>query len=156
MRTDTVLTAFARTPSMRAVCESIAAARMWRPIDVRFSSATRSPRQTAAVTMATIVIFRMSRPPTSTGRFSSTSDVAVFPSGPNQSNAIDWSRNAIANVAMSMTAADCVRSGRKTTRSIASESASTTAKQRAIPTATGQSRSEAKASAKAPAMISCP
>ena len=57
---------------------------------------------------------------------------------------------------MSMTAADCVRSGRKTTRSIASESARTTAKQSAIPTPTGQSRSDANASANAPAMISCP
>ena len=57
---------------------------------------------------------------------------------------------------MSMTAADCVRSGRKTTRSIASESARTTAKQSAIPTPTGQSRSDAYASANAPAMISCP
>ena len=87
---------------------------------------------------------------------SSTSDVAVFPSGPNQRSAIDCSRNATAKVAMSMTAADCVRSGRKTTRSIASESASTTAKQSAIPTPTGQSRSDAYASANAPAMISWP
>ena len=105
--TETVLTRFARTPRSRAVWESIAAARMCRPIDVRFSSATRSARHTAAVTIATIVIFRMSTPPTSTGRLSSTSEVAVFPSGPNQSSAIDWSRNATANVAMSITAADC-------------------------------------------------
>ena len=40
-----------------------------------------------------------------------------------------WSRNATANVATSIVAGDCVRSGRKTTRSIASDSASTTAKQ---------------------------
>ena len=57
---------------------------------------------------------------------------------------------------MSMTAADCPRSGRNTARSIARESARTTAKQSAIPTPTGQSRSEAYASANAPAMISCP
>ena len=57
---------------------------------------------------------------------------------------------------MSMTAADWPRSGRNTTRSIASESASTTAKQSAIPTPTGQSRSDANAIANAPAMISCP
>ena len=78
---------------------------MCSPIDVRFSSATRSARQTAAVTIATIVILRMSTPPIATGRLSWTSDVAVLPSGPNQSSAIDWSRNATANVAMSMTAA---------------------------------------------------
>jgi hypothetical protein len=57
---------------------------------------------------------------------------------------------------MSMTAADCVRSGLNTTRSIASDSAKTTAKQSAIPTATGQSRSDANASANAPAMMSWP
>ena len=57
------------------------------------------------MTIATIVIFRMSTPPIETGRLSCTSDVAVFPSGPNQRSAIDWSRNATANVAMSMTAA---------------------------------------------------
>ena len=108
------------------------------------------------MTIATIVILRMSTPPTETGRFSCTSEVAVFPSGPNQRSAIDWSRNATAKVAMSITAADCVRSGRNTTRSIASESASTTAKQSAMPTPTGQSRSDANASANAPAMISWP
>ena len=80
--TETVLTRFARTPSSRAVCESIAAARMWRPIDVRFSRATSSRRHTAAVTIVTIVIFLMSRPPISTGRLSWTSDDAVLPSGP--------------------------------------------------------------------------
>ncbi len=66
------------------------------------------------------------------------------------------SRNATANVATSISAGDCVRSGRKTTRSIANDSATTTAKQSAIPTHTGQSRSDAKASANAPAMISWP
>ena len=156
MSTATVLTRFARTPRRRAVCESIAAARMWRPIEVRLSSATRSSRHTAAVTIATTVIFLMSTLPTEIGRFSSTSDVAVLPSGPNQSSAIDCSRNAIAKVAISMTAADCVRNGRNTARSIASESVSTTAKQSAMPTPTGQSRSDAKASANAPAMISWP
>jgi hypothetical protein len=134
----------------------MAAARMCSPIDVRFRSATSSARHTAAVTIATIVILRTSTLPIDTGRFSSTSDVAVLPSGPNQRSAIDCRRNAMANVAINITAADCARSGRNTTRSIASESASTTAKQSAIPVPTGQSRSEANASANAPAMISCP
>ena len=71
-------------------------------------------------------------------------------------SAIACRRNATANVATSIVAADCVRSGRKTTRSIAIESAITTAKQRTIPTQTGQSRSDANASAKAPAMTSWP
>ena len=70
MRTETVLTRFARTPRSRAVCESIAAARMCSPIDVRFSSATRSRRQITVVTIATIAIFLMSTPPTSIGRLS--------------------------------------------------------------------------------------
>ena len=42
MSTATVLTRFARTPRSRAVCESIAAARMCRPIEVRLRSATSS------------------------------------------------------------------------------------------------------------------
>ena len=42
------------------------------------------------------------------------------------------SRNEIANVATSITAGDCVRSGRKTASSIASESPITTAKQARI------------------------
>ena len=95
------------------------------------------------------MIFRISTSPIDTGRLSSASEAAVFPSGPNQSSAMLWSRNATANVAMSITAGDCARSGRKTTRSIASESTSTTAKQSAIPTPTGQPRSEANASANA-------
>ena len=65
------------------------------------------------------------------------------------------SRNATANVATSITAGDWPRSGRKTSRSIASESASTTAKQSRIPPSTGQPHSDASASAYAPAMISC-
>ena len=40
-----------------------------------------------------------------------------------------------------MTAGECPRSGRKTSRSIASESTSTTAKQRTIPAQTGQPHS---------------
>ena len=71
-------------------------------------------------------------------------------------SAIACRRNATANVATSIVAADCVRSGRKTTRSIAIESAMTTAKQSTMPAHTGQSRSEANASANAPAITSCP
>ncbi len=67
-----------------------------------------------------------------------------------------WSRNATANVATSITAGDCVRSGRNTSRSIASDSASTTAKQRRIPAQPGQFHCDAKASAYAPAMMSWP
>ena len=126
MSTAATLTRFARTPTSRAVWKSIAAARMCSPSDVRFRSSTSSTRHTAAVTMATIAIFRISTSPTDTGRLSSASDAAVFPSGPNQRSAMLWSRNATAKVAISITAGDCVRSGRKTTRSIASESARTT------------------------------
>ena len=43
-----------------------------------------------------------------------------------------WSRNETANVATSITAGVCVRSGRKTVSSIASESPITTAKQATI------------------------
>ena len=61
------------------------------------------------------------------------SEVAILPSGPNQSSAMLCSRKATANVATSITAGECPRSGRKTSQSIATESASTTAKQRTIP-----------------------
>jgi hypothetical protein len=65
-------------------------------------------------------------------------------------------RNETAKVATSITAGDCPRNGRKTILSMSSESTRTTAKQRTMPTETGQPRSEAKASAYAPAITSCP
>ena len=65
-------------------------------------------------------------------------------------------RNATAKVATSITAGDCVRRGRNTTRSMAMESAITTAKQRTIPAQAGQSHCEASASAYAPAITICP
>ena len=56
-----------------------------------------------------------------------------------------WSRNATANVATSITAGDCVRSGRKTSRSIATESASTTREAEEDPEpSAGQSHCDAK------------
>ena len=70
-----------------------------------------------------------------------------MPSGPKASSAMLWRRNATAKVATSITAGDCVRSGRKTARSIASESAITTAKQKTTADQSGQSHCEAKASA---------
>ena len=49
------------------------------------------------------------------------------------------STNEIANVVTSMTVGDCSRSGRKTVRSIASESAMTTAKHATMLHSSGQS-----------------
>ena len=49
-------------------------------------------------------------------------------------------RKATANVATSMTAGVCVRNGRKTTQSIATDSTMTTAKQSRMPVQTGQPR----------------
>ena len=89
-------------------------------------------------------------------RFSGASDVAILPSDPNQSSAMLWSRNETANVATSITAGDCVRSGRKTSRSITVESTSTMAKQRRIDAQTGQFHCAPRAIANAPAMISWP
>ena len=133
--------------------KSIAAARMWSPIDVRSSSSDERDEADAATTIATIVILRMSRPPIVTGRLSVASDAAGFAERRRTTGARSlWSRKATAKVATSITAGDCVRSGRKTSRSSASESASTTAKQRTMPAQTGQSHSDASASANAPAM----
>ena len=70
------------------------------------------------------------------------------------SSATLWSRNATAKVVTSITAGDCVRSGRKTARSIASESAITTAKHAITLPATGHA--DVNASVYAPAMTSWP
>ena len=65
-------------------------------------------------------------------------------------------RNATANVATSITAGECVRSGRNTIRSMSIVSASTTAKQSRMPAHDGQPQTDAYATAYAPAMMSCP
>ncbi len=106
MSTASEMTRFARTPSMRAVEKSIDAARMCRPISVRSSSRLRRRRQTAATTTATIAIFRMSTPEMVQKRPRNVREVAIFPSEPNQSSAMLWSRNATANVATSITAGE--------------------------------------------------
>ena len=111
------------------------------------------------MTIATTVILRTSVPRTVQARLRWASDPAGWPivlSRLSIRSATLCSRNATANVATSMTAGDAVRSGRKTTRSIARESAITTAKHSTMPIQTGQSLSEANASANAPAMISWP
>jgi hypothetical protein len=61
---------------------------------------------------------------------------------------------ASANVVTSITAGDADRSGLKTVRSIASESATTTAKHAAMLATAGHA--DVKASVYAPAMTSCP
>ena len=151
------MTRFARTPSMRDVAKSIEAARMCRPISVRVEQqAAGAAGRRAATTTATIAILRMSTPEIVHGWLRYASDNAILPSEPNQSSAIACSRNATANVATSITAGEWPRSGRKTRCSIATESASTTAKQRTMPAQTGQPHSEASASANAPAITSWP
>ena len=65
-----------------------------------------------------------------------------------------WRRNASAKVVTSMTAGDWPRSGRKTARSIAVESATTTTTQAATLAAAGQE--DVNASVYAPAITSCP
>ena len=75
---------------------------------------------------------RTSTPPIVTTWFSDATETAgspIVPSRMSRISATAWSRNATAKVVTSITAGDCVRSGRKTTPSIANESAITTAKQ---------------------------
>ena len=67
-----------------------------------------------------------------------------------------WRMNATANVATSITAGECDRSGRKTSLSITTESASTTPMQKRIDSQFGSPHCAPKASAKAPTIISCP
>ena len=84
---------------------------------------------------------RTSTPQTVTTWLSEATETAgspIVPSRTSRISATAWSRKAIANVVTSITAGDCVRSGRKTARSIANESATTTAKQARTLPATGQ------------------
>ena len=130
---------------------------MCRPIVVRVSSSTSSASATSATTTATIVTLRISTPATVIARFSGVIDAATSPSWllrRSTISAIAWSKKAIAKVVTSITAGDCPRSGRKTTRSIASESAITTAKQATIPAEIGQP--DVNASVYAPAITSWP
>ncbi len=145
MRTAPVTTRFARTPSSRDVVKSIAAARMCSPSDVRVSNSWSSTRQNAAIAIETIAILRISTPPMSHGWFSGPIEEAIVPSWPKASTAMLCIRNATAKVATSITAGECVRSGRKTSQSISVESASTTAKQSRIPAHAGQPQTEAYA-----------
>ena len=132
IRTAPPITRFARTPRIRAVRKSIAAARMCSPTDVRESRSCSKARQTAAVATAMIAIFRTKTPPMSHGAWSCASAPAVLPSDPKASRAMLWRRNATAKVATSITAGECVRNGRKTSLSISTDSASTTPKQKRI------------------------
>ena len=135
------MTRSALTPSSRAVWKSVAAARICRPIVVRPSRSASSPSATTATTTARIVTLRMSTPCTVTTSFSDATETAgspIVPSRTSRINATAWSRKATAKVVTSITAGDCVRSGRKTTPSIRNESAITTAKQASTLPATGQ------------------
>ncbi len=137
--------------------KSVAAARICRPIVVRPSRSASSASATIATTTARIVTLRMSTPPIVTTWFSAATETAgspIVPSRMSRISATACSRNAIANVVTSITAGDCVRSGRKTAPSIRNESAITTAKQARTLPATGQP--DVNASVYAPAMISCP
>ena len=103
------------------------------------------------------MIFRTSTPSNVVGWLSGAIDVAISPivlSRMSTSWAIAWSMKAIAKVATSITAGEAPRRGRKSARSITSESATTTTKQATMLQTTGQCA--VKASVYAPAMISCP
>src|SRR5581483_11472776 len=150
------ITRFARTPRSRAVRKSIDAARMCRPTAVRSSRSFNSARQPAATRIETIEILRMRTPPRSHGWLSGASDVAIVPSDPKARSAMLCNRYATANVATSITAGDWRRSGRKTSQSMSTESASTTPKQKRIETPTGSPHDDPYASAYAPAITSWP
>ena len=82
----------------------------------------------------------MSRPWTVTTWFSGATDDATSPIVSSRRSIQQRDRlrlNAIANVVTSITAGDCSRSGRKTTRSIAIDIAMTTAKHMRMLHATG-------------------
>ena len=106
MRTAPPITRFARTPSIRAVRKSIAAARMCNPTGVRVRRSWRIVRHPAAVAIAMIAILRMKTPPMSHGACSCASVPTLLPSDPKASSAMLWRRKATANVATSITAGE--------------------------------------------------
>ena len=113
---------------------------------VRISASSESA--TAATITATIVTLRTSTPHTVTAWLSEATDAAGSPivsSRTSISSATFCSRKATAKVVTSITAGDCVRSGRNTRRSIAVESAITTAKHMTIPVHVGQSACDVNA-----------
>src|SRR5579884_1613773 len=150
------ITRFARTPSILAVRKSIAAARICSPTEVLVSSSWSRSRQPAATATETTAILRIATPSMIHGWLSGASADAICPSCPNESVAMLCSRKATAKVATSITAGDCVRSGRNTSRSIAVFSAITTAKQSKMPAQLGQPHTDEYASAYAPAITSWP
>ena len=148
-RTAVAITVFARTPRSRAVPKSVAAARICRPIRVRVSSSARSDNATAATTTATMVTFRTSTPQTVIARLSDATDAAGSPivsSRTSIRSATFCRMKATANVVTSITAGDCVRSGRNTSRSMAPESRITTTKHMRIPAHVGQPACDVNAS----------
>ena len=130
---------------------------MCRPIDVRLEQQRRAAtRHTAAVTIATIVILRMSTPPTSTGRLSSTSDVGRLAERPEpeQRDRLQQERDGERRdehhrrrLAAQRPEHDALHRERQREHDREAER---------DPDPTGQSRSDANASANAPAMISWP
>ena len=106
------MTVEARTPSSRAVCAFIAAARIWSPISVRVRTAAVAPRSTPPTAMETSVTHRMRRSPIDTARFSSGSTPTFSPRAPNARSATAWRRNETANVVTSIVVGVVVRSGR--------------------------------------------
>ena len=127
---------------------------MCRPSGVRFRSRMRTPSATTATTIATIQIQRTISVPFPIGRFSPVSVATGFPSAPNFSSAMLWSRKLIAKVATSMVAGEALRRGRKATTSIVVVRPMTTEKQTRMLSA--GFRLFVSASAYAPAMISWP
>ena len=108
------ITLFARTPSSRAVSKSSDAARICRPTVVLPRNSTSATRQTIAVTIATTVIFRTSVPdrPGQVQLRERRRRLASVSRRTGRSGARrPAGGNATANVATSIVAADCVRSG---------------------------------------------
>ena len=79
-------------------------------------------RHTAAVTIAMIAILRISTPKMSHGAWRYAKRARRLAERAEGESAMFWRMNATANVATSITAGECPRSGRKTSLSISSES----------------------------------
>ena len=153
MRKAIWMTLFARTPSMRAVRKSCAAARIWSPVVVRLRNSVVADRRTMPTPIDANVTQRIRRSPISTARLSSGRKRALSPSAPKTSSAMLCSRKLKANVVTSIVAGEALRIGRSA-NSIARANTITVTKRTTIRTPVAAPR--VRTSEYAPAVSSSP
>ena len=147
------ITVSARTPRIRAIRKSSAAARICLPMDVPRRSEPRQSSEASVTPTMTTSSFWIESEPTSTVSPRAAAKSVDRGVDPHVSAATFWSRKLSAKDVISRVAGLALRTGRKATRSMASASATT------ITSATGIRRGSengSRTSANAPTMTSSP